>query len=211
MIKESLPKMNIMLIHGQSRTLLSMGLLGWRLSRQGYNVRYFGYFAFLQTFEDITRRFVQKVRDEINPEPYAIVGHSLGAIIARASLPQLKDNPPRHLIMLAPPNQPPMIAKKVRRNPVYRWLTQDCGRRLADDAFYEKLPRPTVPTTIIAGGRGWPKLISPFGDAINDGILAAAETELGEGYQVILARATHPLIMNSKDVARLITELAAVE
>jgi hypothetical protein len=206
--------MHIVLIHGQGRSPLSMSLLGWRLSRQQYEIYYFGYAAFCQTFDSITRRFVQTIRDQIADQPYTIVSHSLGGIIARAALPDLAGNLPQHLIMLAPPNQPTRIAKKARPNPLYWWVTWDCGRKLADDAFYEKLPLPTVPTTIIAGTKGLRGAFqqSLFGtEEINDTILSVKETELGGNYELILVPARHAFIMNSKKVARIVSEVIGNE
>ncbi len=199
--------MNIILIHGQGRTPLAMLILGWRLSRKQHRVRYFGYACAWQTFDSIKRRFVETIRHKIGQQPYAIVAHSLGGIIVRASLPHLVERPPQHLVMLAPPNQPPQIAKKMKLNPVYRWLTGDCGQKLADDAFYQKLPRPTVPTTIIAGVKGLPGKLSLFGEEANDGVLAVKETELGQEFKVILTPAIHPFIMNSRQVASIVSEV----
>ncbi|MBN1993009.1 MAG: alpha/beta hydrolase [Anaerolineae bacterium] len=202
--------MHVMLIHGQGRTPLSMSILGWRLSQKQHNVHYFGYATYLQTFDSITRRFARTIRDEIGDAPYAIVSHSLGGIIARAVLPELASHPPQHLVMLAPPNQPARIAKIMRPNPLYWWITWDCGRKLADDAFYDTLPLPTVPTTIIAGTRGVDGLLQQaiFGtETVNDSILSAQETGLGEGYEVILVPATHAFIMNSKEVAATVLEI----
>jgi hypothetical protein len=206
--------MHIVLIHGQGRSPLSMSLLGWRLSRQQYHIHYFGYAAFCQTFDSITRRFVQTVRDQIGDQPYTIVSHSLGGIIVRAALPDLAGNPPQYLIMLAPPNQPTRIAKKARPNPLYWWVTWDCGRKLANDTFYERLPLPTVPTTIIAGTKGLRGALqqSLFGaEEVNDTILSVKETELGGDYEVILVPASHAFIMNSKEVARIVSEVIGNE
>lgn len=203
--------MYIVLIHGQGRSPLSMTLLGWRLRRAGHDICYFGYTPILQSFESITARFIQTIRNEVGDRPYAIVSHSLGGIITRASLPYLTDNLPKHLVMLAPPNQPARIAKKLKANPIYEWFTRDCGRKLGDDAFYETLPYPTVPTTIIAGTRGPRGKLSPFGEEANDSVLAVRETELGEGYRVILVPATHTFIMNSKQVAGIVSDVIKKE
>lgn len=199
--------MNIMLIHGQGRTSLAMFLLGWRLKRQQFRVHYFGYVCWRESFDHITDRFVNTIHHRFRQQPYAIVAHSLGGIITRASLPRLAGTPPQHLVMLAPPNRPPRMAKKMRANPIYRWHTGDCGRKLADETFYRQLPRPPIPTTIIAGTAGPKGRLLFFRHEVNDGVLAVAETVLGEGIEVILVPAWHPFIMNSKRVAGIISEL----
>jgi hypothetical protein len=200
-----------MLIHGQGRSPLSMGILGYRLSRQQYTVHYFGYASFFQTFERITQRFVQIIRDDIGDEPYAIVSHSLGGIVTRAALPELTNNPPQHLVMLAPPNQPARIAKLMRSNAVYRWITWDCGQKLADDDFYGNLPVPTVPTTIIAGTRHfggvWQKAVFGSEARINDGILSINETQLSDELEVISVPSRHGFIMNSREVADTVVKV----
>jgi hypothetical protein len=196
--------MKALLIHGQGRTRMSMLLLGWRLKRRGYAVSYFGYATWLESFDKIVERFAQTIRYTMGEQPYVIVAHSLGGIIARASLPYLTDNPPQRLVMLAPPNQPPLMGKLFRSNPVYRLFTRDCGHKLAEDTFYKKLPRPAIPTTIIAGTRGLPKPLSPFAGETNDMVLAVSETRLEGLAEPILVRASHPFIMNSKQVAEII-------
>jgi hypothetical protein len=203
--------MHIMLIHGQGRSPLSMSILGWRLSRQQHHIHYFGYATYAQTFEDITRRFGQIIRDEIGEQPYAIVSHSLGGIITRAALPELVDNPPQQLVMLAPPNQPAHIAKMMRFNALYRWMTWDCGQKLADDDFYRTLPVPTMPTTIIAGTKGmggvWQQAVFGTEETVNDSVLSVQETELGNGHEVIFVPAMHGFIMNSKEVAGIVSKV----
>ena len=196
--------MKVLLIHGQGRTWLSMLLLGWRLKRQGYAVCYFRYMTWLESFDKITHRFVQTLGAKMGDQLYVIIGHSLGNIITRSSLPRLTCSPPRHLIMLAPPNQPPLLGKIFKSNLIYRLFTKDCGQKVADDAFYGQLPCPTIPTTIIAGTRGLPKFLSPFAGEPNDMILAVSETRLEGLAEPVLVRASHPFIMNSKQVVEII-------
>jgi hypothetical protein len=198
--------MGVILIHGQGRTLLSMIWLGRRLARQGYQVHYFGYATFTQGFDSIVSRFVQTVRAKTASSPYIIVSHSLGGIITRSALPHLADHLPQHLVMLAPPNQPAALARRMRVFPPYRWFTRDCGQKLGDEAFYQSLPHPTIPTTIIAGTRGWPTRAPFFEGRPNDLVLAVDETRL-EGCPQVLVPATHPLIMNSKQVAQLVLDI----
>jgi esterase/lipase len=106
--------MRLLLIHGLSRTPRSLALLGRRLSRQGHNVRYFGYVVFRESFDQIAGRLVASICAADDSHPYALIGHSLGGILARAALPALAHIPPRHLAMLAPPNQTPLRARRLR-------------------------------------------------------------------------------------------------
>ena len=189
--------MHLILIHGQGRTSRSMRLLGWRLQRRGYTVQYFGYSTQRERFTDIRARLAAML-DQMG-KPYAIIGHSLGGILTRAALPQLA-HAPEHLIMLGPPNNPPLLARMLNDNPLYQRLTADCGQTLADEEFYARLPRPSVPTTIVAGTAGPQGRWSPFGDAVNDGVVSVAETSLGPEYPSVLVPSIHTFIMNSAEV-----------
>jgi pimeloyl-ACP methyl ester carboxylesterase len=201
--------MHLLLIHGMGRTPLSLALLGWRLSQQGHQVRYFSYAVFHKSFDQIVGRLVATILANAERHPYALIGHSLGGLLARAALPALADMPPCHLVMLAPPNQSPLLARRLCRHTLYRLITHDCGGKLADKDFYATLPQPCIPTTIIAGTGGPRGHWSPFGDRPNDGIVAVEETQLGPNTELILIPSMHTLIMNSPQVTRTICELLA--
>ena len=203
--------MKLILIHGQGRTPLAMRLLGWRLKRRGHEVYYFGYISFIERFIGIVDRFVRMIQQTVGAEPYTIVSHSLGGLIARAALPHLQKNLPQHLIMLAPPNQPSRMAKRAQRHSLYAWVAGECGQKLADNAFYKSLPRPTILTTIIAGVGGPQGKLSPLGLEENDWVLSVAETRLGQGERLLTVNAAHALIMHSREVARLILDSLAAE
>ncbi len=198
--------MDVMLIHGQGRSSLSLRWLGWQLRRRGHRPHYFDYFVACEAFERIQRRFERHINQRIGARPYVIVGHSLGGIIARASLAQLA-HPPLHLLMLGPPNHPALIAQRLRHTWLYRQLTGDCGQKLADAQFYASLPLPQVPTTIIAGTRGLYGRWLPFGSQPNDGIVRLCEADLGPDYPLIQVPAIHTLIINHAAVIALCEQL----
>jgi hypothetical protein len=201
--------MHVLLIHGLGRTPLSLALLRGRLRRHGHSLHSFGYAAWWEPFEQITRRFVAWARRTASGQPYALVGHSLGNIIVRAAWPELASHPPQHVVMLAPPNQPPLLARRLGANPLYRRLAGTCGQRLTDRAFYEGLPHPTAPVTIIAGTAGPRGPWSPFGRRPNDGVVALEETYLSPAATVHQVPALHTFIMNSPLVAQQIAALLA--
>ena len=194
--------MHCLLIHGQGRTPYSMRWLGLRLRRRGYSVQYFGYAVQSETFEQICARLVVTLAEFA--QPYAIVAHSLGGILARAALPQLATPLPIHLVMLGPPNHSPVLARLLKDNPVYLRVTGDCGQQLASPAFYQRLPKPLVPTTIIAGTEGPRGRWSPFGLTINDGVVSVAETSLGAAFPVLLVPSIHTFLMNSPRVLEIV-------
>lgn len=190
--------MNIILLHGQGRTTFAMKLLGFRLQRLGYRVRYFRYYTRREKFIQIVDRLVDTVRSLPRDEPFALVGHSMGGVIARAGLPSLSHTP-IHLILLASPSRPPKMGPLARRNPLYTYLTYECGQLVTSAAFYESLPKPTVPVTVIAGTGGPRGRWFPLGQETNDSVLTVQETNLEAAREMILVLALHTFIMNSRE------------
>lgn len=194
--------MNILLLHGQGRTTNAMRLLGFRLGRLGHAVGYFRYYTRTEKFAHIVNRLVAVIKSLPHDQPYALIGHSMGGLLARASLLNLEDHLPSRLILLASPNQPPRLAAIAKRNLLYRYLTTDCGQKVLSADFYQNLPMPTVPTTIIAGSGGPRVSWLPYGDQPNDGVLSVQETRLDSGVEVIAVPSIHTFIMNSRQTFR---------
>lgn len=188
-----------------------MVLLGERLRQQGQQPHYFGYAPCCEDFERITRRLTRFIRRVTRGQCYLLVGHSLGGILARASLPALTDMPPQHLVMLATPNRPSTWARILRTNWLFRLVAGDSGYKLGDAAFYAQLPLPRVPTTVVAGTCGMPRVVSPFGEQTNDMIVSVAETRMpataGQRYAHVCVQARHALIMNRRGVCALVRQL----
>ena len=200
----------IFLVHGMGRTPRSLALLAWRLERAGLSTSHFAYHVRGQPLRQIAARFAAHVREHAHG-PYAIVGHSLGNVIARLASPQLPAGF-AHFVMLAPPNQSPRLARLLGRNELAREifgaLTEDAGRCLANPAFYETLPVPAVPTLVFAGTAGPRAAWLPFGGAPSDGIVAVDETHL-PGAEHREVDAIHTFIMNDASVTKAIVEFVA--
>jgi triacylglycerol esterase/lipase EstA (alpha/beta hydrolase family) len=191
--------MNLLLLHGQGRTTNAMRLLGFRLRRHGHAVQYFRYYTRTEKFSEIVTRLVDMIQKKMFMyQSYVVIGHSMGGLLARASLPFLVEHLPKHLILLASPNQPPRLSAKIKNNIIYKYLTSDCGQLALNADFYKTLPKPTIPTTVIAGS-GAPRVSwLPYGYEANDGAISVQETDLGVGYQTIQVPSIHTFIMNSR-------------
>lgn len=172
--------MKVLLIHGLARTSLSLRGLDQSLKRTGFTPEHFGYFAFAEPFDRIVARLIRRL--QTLKSPYAVVAHSLGGLLIRAALGQAQQDPehrdPEHIVMLGTPNQQPRLALYAWRALPFRWFTGQCGFNLTCPEFFETLPKVRSPYTLIAGTAGPRGAWSPFGDEINDGIVALSETWL---------------------------------
>src|SRR5260370_13941729 len=110
--------MRAILVHGMGRSPLSQLVLARRLCSAGIRVHLFGY-STLRPFATSLKRLVDRVNALDGDEPFILVGHSLGCVLIRASLPHLLQQPSA-CFLLAPPNRVPRAARFFGRNPLYR-------------------------------------------------------------------------------------------
>lgn len=199
--------MNLLLVHGLWRTPLSFLVLVRRLRQWGYSTEQFAYAAVAQPYEVIAARLANRLNRLAAQGPYAVIGHSLGGILLRSALLLNVGPAPSRLIMLGPPNRPPKLARLLGGYWMYQRLMGECGANLASSVFYEQLPPPTVPYTIVAGTAGPRGRWSPFGDEPNDGIVAVTETRIREDDPIVTLPVTHTFMMNNAAVHSVIRQV----
>jgi hypothetical protein len=200
------------MVHGLGRTPLSLVGLARDLRRSGHRPRLLGYLGALESYEAIVRRVRRRLLAAAETrEPYAAIGHSLGGLILRAALAEWPGDlpPPRCVVMLGTPSRTPRLAQRFRRWRLYRWVNGEAGQLLAQPDYFADLPMLTVPCTVIAGTKGWPRAISLFAGEPNDGVVAVNETRLGPPGTVIEVPASHTFMMNNRQVRALVREVLA--
>jgi pimeloyl-ACP methyl ester carboxylesterase len=193
--------MDVVLIHGMGRTPLSMLRLRRRLRRAGHRAILFGYSPTFESLDGATARLVRLIGRRVRSPRYALVGHSLGAVIIRNALGRLRDRAPTACCFLAPPMVACKAARFFSRFWLYRLLTGEMGQLLADSAFMQQLPLPAAPTRIYAGTGGPRAAWLPFGMQPNDGILSVPEATGAFSGEVVEVPSIHTFIMHSKTVA----------
>jgi alpha/beta hydrolase family protein len=192
--------MRLLLVHGMGRTPLSLTRLSRFLRRTGYRPERLGYVAAVEGFDRIQMRVRRRLEALARAgEPYAVIGHSLGGLALRAALNGLEPAPV-HLVMLATPNQPPRLARRLQRLWVYRLTCGESGQLLARPEFFSQLPPPRVPYTIIAGSAGPCGPRSPFGYDANDWIVAVEETKITPADRPTILQVGHTFMMNDARV-----------
>jgi hypothetical protein len=200
--------MQVLLIHGMGRTALSMLRLGRELRQTGHTVRLVGYLAAVEPYAKIVRRVREECARAGLTGPYAVVGHSLGGLLARVAVGESPPSfpVPVHLIMLGTPNQAPRQARRYGRLLPYRWINGECGQLLMQPEFFARLPPLTIPYTIVAGTRSGPDR-RPFGDEPNDGVVAVSETVVSAADRPVTFPARHTFMMNDPRVRALILHI----
>ena len=185
----------IVLLHGQGRTRLSMLVLGKRFRSVGYQTLNFPYNQTIHSLDEISGQLVEFIGQKMKTSDYHLIGHSLGNVIIRNAF--RKDYPASlgKIVMLAPPNQPAHLAKRLKKNLIYRVFTGDSGQKLSEEKFYRDLPIPTVPFGVIAGDKGQSLTFSEP----NDGVVTVGSTKLKGMADWILLHHGHTFIMNCKD------------
>ena len=204
--------MKALLVHGMGRSPASMALLATRLGRAGVRPQLFGYLPAAQSFESIAERLANRLRVLAAEGEYLVIGHSLGGLLLRAALERLDPEVlrPRHLFMLATPNQSPRLARRFQHHPIYRWWTGDAGQLLANPERVDAIALPAVPYTLVAGVSGRKGKGSPFAEEPNDWIVSLGEVRLAEDDQIVTLPVGHTFLMNYREVVDLILERAGV-
>lgn len=202
--------MHILLIHGLARTSLSLALLERRLRQAGHHTECFSYVAFAEDFDAIAQRLSRRLQALAHGGPYGVVGHSLGGVLTRAALGlgQVSELP-RQVVMLGTPNQPPRLAPLAWNLWPFQWFTGQCGRNLTCQRFYANLPTLPSPYTIVAGTGGPTGPLSPFGEDINDGVVALSETYMTAQDAVVQVPAWHTFMMNHPQVQEIVVRAMA--
>ena len=197
--------MKVLLIHGLSRSPLSLLGLEKSLQEMGVMTEQFGYFAVTESFDRIVERLRDRLEVLSSQGTYGIVAHSLGGLLARVALGVGDIKQPQHIVMLGTPNQLPRLAPHAWRLLLpFRWWTGQCGFNLTNPNFFASLPKLESPYTIVAGTGGHRGFLSPFGDEPNDGIVALDETRLSQRDRLIQLPVLHTFMMNDRRVQKAV-------
>jgi hypothetical protein len=198
--------MHAILIHGMGRTPIAMSILAARLRASDIRPHLFGYSVTFERWDECIQRLENFIINRVKTNEYIMIGHSLGSVLTRATLPRLIHQPAA-CFFLASPTQVCKAARNFAHYHVAKLLTGEIGQLLANQQFMESLPHTVVPTKIYAGTGGPRGRHSPFGEELNDGVLTVKETLL-PGVPVQTIPVVHTFIMNSKVVSQDIVKIA---
>lgn len=188
----------VVLLHGMGRSRASMWPLAQRLRRAGFQTRNFPYAPALHRFDTLVGDLHDFIVDRVKTPRYHLVGHSLGNILIRARFRVGYPAGLTRIVMLAPPNHPPKLARRFQGCPPFHWWTGESGRLLASEAFYESLPIPPVEFGVVAGNKGQRLTF----DEPNDRVITVESTRLTGMADHLVIHDAHTFIMNSRSTAR---------
>lgn len=187
----------VVLLHGLGRSRASLWRLSRRLRNAGFETRNFPYAPAFQRFDTLVSQLHDFVVAEVRTPVYHLVGHSLGNILIRARFRIGYPSGLTHIVMLAPPNHPPKLARRLQGCPPFHLWSGESGRLLASPDFYATLPVPSVPFGVIAGDKGQRLTF----DEPNDGIVTVESTRLDGMADHLVVPSAHTFIMNNPVVA----------
>lgn len=185
----------VVLLHGMGRTRASMLVLSKRFKDAGYQTLNFPYNQASRSLDEMSGELIEFIQEKVKTPRYHLIAHSLGGIIIRDAF--RKEYPPGmgRIVMLAPPNRPAELAKRFKKNLLYRWITGDSGQKLSEEEFYSDLPVPEAEFGVIAGDKGQKLTFSEP----NDGLVTVASTKLDGMSDFLVLHHAHTFIMNCKD------------
>lgn len=188
----------VVLVHGMTRTPLSMVPLKRFLQQSGYEVLNFGYLSFGLTVRKISEKLSVAVTQKMSEETFEkvhFVGHSLGAIVIRHMLSVKVPKQVGRVVMLAPPNQ-----GSTRADSLVNWLAW-LYRVLPElttnrSSTVRSLPEvPAVQVGIVAGSR--------------DSTVRLEQTRLNSQTDHVVVSSGHSLIMFYPEVHRRVVHFLA--
>ena len=203
--------MRALFVHGMGRSPISGWPLLWKLRRGGISTQTFWYSTTFADFSTITRRLISVITTLAEAGDYMLIGHSLGGVLLRAAVNALPCGVrrPRHLFLLASPIQPARLAQRLAGNTLYRLITGDCGQLLASAPRMASVGAVTIPTTAIAGTRGWRGRSGIFNGESNDGIVSLTEVSAAWLDAPEQVQTIHTLLPSSRHVGEIILRRAS--
>ena len=199
------------LLHGLMRTDGSMRSLEKSLNAADYDqtIR-FGYASTRSSLAQ-SAQSLRRVLESQHPDAeFCFAGHSMGNIVLRHLVGDLqRDGDPRNIlprcramVMLGPPNQGALIAKRMALTGVFEWLVGPGGMELGPrwDEIEADLATPPFPFAIAAGKYEPGRIRNPLVEGDSDFVVSLEEAKLDGATEVREFPVIHSLLMDNKAI-----------
>lgn len=186
----------VLLLHGIWNARAWVGPLAWRLRARGFSVDTFGYSSVFGGPDVAVPQLLERLR---NSGPVALVGHSLGGLLALEALRRQPDLPVSRVVCLGSPLRGSGTARSLAD---HGWSLA-LGR--SSELLLDGLPawEGRAQVGLIAGSvpHGLGSLLGAIGD-VSDGTVALDETRLPGLADHCVVAASHSGLVFSLDAAR---------
>ena len=203
---ESLPRANascVILLHGLAKSGGSMKKLERALGQAGYTTVNVSYPSTEFPIEKLAGPAIAPALDQCaGHEQVSFVTHSMGGILVRQYLSQVKLENLKHVVMLGPPNQGSEVVDRLGDFPGFHFMFGDAGLQLGtgEMSVPNKLGAATFDVGIIAGTRSINPILSTLLPHSDDGKVTVASTKLAGMNDHLEMPVTHVFMMKNKQV-----------
>ena len=183
----------VVLTHGFMAHRLMLRLLARRLRRAGWNIDIWGYESFVTSVRTHAQNFSDFLAERCDDERYDrihLVTHSMGCIIGRMAINEVKSKKISRFVMLTPPNRGSFVATRTAKvfghffRPVAELTTEQ-------DSLVNSLADPAdVEIGVIA--------------AEQDALVSLESTRLGVPHEHVTLPCLHSAVLFRQDAANLI-------
>ncbi len=205
----------VILLHGLARTALSMHPMKRMLENSGYDVANVDYPSRDHRIEVLAPMAIEDGLRQCNGKPGTstvhFVTHSLGGILVRLYTSDNAIDNLGRVVMLAPPNQGSQAVDELADTPGFDWLNGPAGYQLGKgaDSVPLQLGSPDFDFAVIAGNRSIDPITSAVLPDPDDGRVSVADTRLDGMRDFIVVPVSHALIMQDREVFRLVRNYLA--
>jgi pimeloyl-ACP methyl ester carboxylesterase len=193
----------VILLHGLGRGRAVMRRLEQALLAADWVVANVGYPSLRRPLEhhaDAVRGIARAMHAD-GAREIALVGHSLGGLVARTAAAHAAQDGWRlgRMVLLGSPAQGSVVAGVLKDFAPFRVIAGDCGQAVTPLRAV-RVPVPATEIAVIAGGNG-KRGYNPFLDGDNDGLVTVAETRMpGMETDFVLVRSMHATLPLHRDV-----------
>jgi len=194
----------LVLLHGLGRTRWSMAVPALRFRAKGYRVVNVGYPSRRFPIEALARQVGEAIaaRATASGRRVHFLTHSMGGIVLRRYLAEDRPDQLGRVVMLSPPNQGSLLARKLQTNPFFRAATGPSGQQLGvtDNGVVSRLGPVDYELGVITGSRSGSQALAFLLPGESDGKVTIDEAKVDGMTDFLVVPRAHTFIMNSSEV-----------